>query len=381
MELEADLSVNLCGLELKNPLIAEAAGYAINEWSIRRLLKSGLAAICTKSTTWDPMAGYPRRWEATPQPRCYWVGDDDHHTLEGTESLMNPGYKKMAEFIKSSKPLADNLNAYIFGSLSPRTANEAAMIAREFEKAGAAAIHCDFGCASARVFREIIYPGRGYDRLGGWWSEEADRLAEVLKAIKDAVDIPIMPKTVVQRYFGQPDLIFKYGQYLDCFCVGGNAQTLDINVYTGKRVYSKTSGRAMSILSFRVLADMARLNTGKDIEVSGGIHTWEDVIKSLMLGASAVGLCTAIYRDINIAERLCRELEDYMVRQALDKITDIKGTGLKFLPPSGYPRLQTYQEEQARELAKEYDGHIRGENPVPEELAKELEALRPQKKP
>ena len=369
MSFDADLSVDLMGIRLKNPLVAEAAGYSVSDWGMKRLIKGGCGAVITKSTTWDPLGGYPRAWEGTPQPRCYWVYDDAKHTLDGTEALQNPGYRKMSEFIRNVKPYADQHEAHIIGSLSPRSPEEAATIAREFEKAGASAIHMDLICASAGPFRSLQYPGRGYEKLGRYWSQDAERLIEVIKATKDAIDIPLMPKTLVERHLPRPETIVEgYGKYLDGFAFDGHAPAFDIDPYTAKPMYSKVGGEHIRYATFRFTVEMAQLRTGKALLPSGGIHTAIDVVKLFMLGADAGGICTALYRDPNVALQICADLEDYMVRQALDNLQSIKGISLRYLPEKGFPPIRESLLSQARTLGEKYQGHIPGENPVPQEL-------------
>ncbi len=368
MSFDADLSVDFMGVRLKNPLVAEAAGYSISDWGIKRLIKGGCAAVITKSTTWDPMGGFPRAWEATPQPRCYWVHDDNMHTLDGTEALQNPGYKKMAEFIKNVKPYAEEHNAHIIGSLSPRSPKEAALIAREFEKAGASGIHMDLICASAGAYRSLQYPGRGYEKLGRYWSMDRERLQEVVKATRDAVDIPLVPKTLVERFLPTPEAITSgYGNYLDGFAFDGHAPAFDIDPYTARPVYAKVSGHSIKYATFRLIVEMVQLKTGKALLPSGGIHSGIDVVKVIMLGADVAGLCTALYRDPNVALQICAELEDYMVRQAIDNLQAIKGVALRYLPEKGFPPIRESLLAQAREQGAKYQGFIVGENPPSEE--------------
>lgn len=367
MSFDADLSVDFMGIKLKNPLVAEAAGYAISDWGMKRLIKGGLAGVITKSTTWDPMGGYPRQWEATPQPRCYWVDGETRYTYDGTEALQNPGYKKMAEFIKNAKPVAEQNNAHIIGSFSPRSPSEAQIIAREFEKAGASALHMDLICASAGPFRSLQYPGRGYEKLGKYWSSDKERLQEVIKATKEAVDIPVMPKTLVERWLPTPDVITNgYGKYLDGFAFDGHCPAFDIDPFTAKPVYSKIGGQSIKLVTFRTTVEMAQLRSGKALLPSGGLHTAMDVIKVIMMGATAAGLCTVLYKDVNVPLQICKDLEYYMVDQAIDNLSAIKGVALRYLPEKGFPLIRQALLDQARASGDKYQGFIVGENPPAE---------------
>ncbi|MBI2183448.1 MAG: hypothetical protein HYU39_00660 [Thaumarchaeota archaeon] len=369
-EFEADLSVDFAGIKLKNPLIAEAAGYTVHDWGMKRLIKGGCGAIITKSTTWDPLGGYPRQWEATPQPRCYWVYNDGKVTYDGTEALQNPGHKKMSEFIRNVKPLADQHNCHIIGSLSGRSPQEAAYIAQEFEKAGASAIHMDLVCTSAGPFRSIQYPGRGYERLGQYWSMDLERLREVIRATAEAVDIPVIPKTVVAKWLPTPEAITDYSTPAKGIAYVGGAPTLDIDPFTAKQVYSKISGSSLKYLTNRVTVDLVRLKTGKALLPSGGIDSALDVVKLIMLGADAAGICTVLYKDANAPLQICRDLEYFMIDQALDSLSAIKGVALKNLPEKGWPPIRAAVTEQAKALAEKYQGFMVGENPPFEEALK-----------
>ncbi|MBI4257670.1 MAG: hypothetical protein HY619_01825 [Thaumarchaeota archaeon] len=369
MSFDADLSVDSMGIRLKNPLVAEAAGYSVSDWGIKRLVKGGCAGVITKSTTWDPMGGYPRQWEGTPQPRCYFIDGDGRYTYDGTEALQNPSYRKMAEFIKNTKPVAEQHDAHIIGSFSPRSPSEAATIAREFEKAGASALHMDLICASAGPFRSLQYPSRGYERLGKYWSQDKERLQEVIKATKEAVDIPLMPKTLVERWLPTPDVIANgYGKYLDGFAFDGHCPSFDIDPYTGKPVYSKIGGQHIRLVTFRTTVEMAQLRTGKALLPSGGIHNAMDVVKLLMMGATAAGICTVLYKDATAPLQICKDLEYYMVDQALDSLSTIRGIALKYLPEKGFPPIRQSLLDQAKILGEKYQGLIVGENPPVESL-------------
>ncbi|MBQ04837.1 hypothetical protein CL673_09090 [Candidatus Bathyarchaeota archaeon] len=361
----ANLGVKFLGFDLKNPLIAESAGYAVSEWGIKRLLRAGCSAVVTKSTTWDPLGNYPRRWDGTIQPRCYWVYDDGMTTLDGSEALQNPGYLNMAQFIRANRTVAEEEGAFIIGSFSPRSPEEGAIMAREFEKAGAAALHMDMICATAASFRNLQYPGKGYTHLGEYWSEDPERIVSVLKAVRDAVDIPLIPKTRLQRWLTtDPDVISNgYGKYLEGYAFDTAIPTLDMDLYTGKRVYAKISGKAMRYNLFQVLARMYRLGTGKTLMPSGGLHFGEDVIKCIMLGADGVGICSALYRGTHVVDEMLDYIEEYMVGQAIDSLDQIKGTGFKDFPPEGFPKLRRSLELQAKELGKEFTGEIPGANP------------------
>ncbi|MBI2185010.1 MAG: hypothetical protein HYU39_08650 [Thaumarchaeota archaeon] len=351
-----DLSVDFAGLRLKNPLLADAAGYAVSPAGLRRLLKSGLGAVITKSSTGEALPAWPRRWEWSPRPRVYW--DDvtlpypHSKTMDGTEALINPGYKRMASYIKEVKPLADELDAYIIGSFSPRSEQEAAEIAREYEKAGASAIHMDLVCSTAASFRGRQHPSKGWEKLGNWWSETPERAAGVMKAAKDAVDIPVVPKSFFLTWAKERPEAIKMieetsridGLAVHTYSIPG---CVWIDIFRGKPyAYPKyPSMDAIVALTVGNTMNLAKV-TKKPILTAGAISTVSDVIQLIMVGGTAIGLCRALYKDIHVVKQICDDLESYMASQTLESLDEIRGIALKY-PLKGPSGLAPEYEDQA----------------------------------
>lgn len=335
---EYDLGVEFAGLHFKNPIIADSAGYAVSPAGFRRLLKAGYGAVVSKSATWDPMPGWPRKWELSPRPRCYW-----DEGMDGTEALLNPGYKRMAEFIKEVRPLADKLDAHVIGSFSPRTVQEADQIAREYEKAGASAIHMDLVCPSASTFRGKQFPGKGYDHLGQWWSETPEKAAEAMKAAKDAVDIPIIPKAFYVKWAKETPAALQMIEKttkVDAFAIHTSRYLggVWIDIYRGRPFTYPKNPPLEAVVPLTVGNTMTlALATSKQVMSAGGISRTEDVIQMVMAGATVIGICRAVYRDFKLVEKIAAELENYMVSQAIDNLDEIRGIALRYptKAPSG----------------------------------------------
>jgi len=336
---EYDLSVDFAGLRLKNPIIADSAGYALSPAGMRRLLKAGYGAVITKSATWDPLPSFPRKWEHSPTPRCYWdVG------MDGSEALINPGYKRMAEYIKEIRPLADKLNAHIIGSFSPRTPEEAGEIARTYEKAGASGIHMDLVCPSANSFRGKQHPGQNWDRLGQWWSQGGpERAVQAIKAAKDAIDIPLLPKAFFAKWAGEnPEGIrmIENNARLDAVSIHTSRYEggVWVDIYRGKPYTYPKNPPLESVVPLTVGNTMKLAKvTRKPILSAGGISSTEDVIQMVMVGATAIGICRAVYRNYKLVDELVEGVEAYMASQALESLDEIRGIALKYpvKAPSG----------------------------------------------
>ena len=63
-----------------------------------------------------------------------------------------------------------------------------------------------------------------------------------------------------------------------------------------------------------------------DYAVSGGMHTVEDTVKSILAGASAVEICSALYQGSdNIIREYLNFLEHWMMEKGMDRIDQFKG--------------------------------------------------------
>ncbi len=293
------------------------------------------------------MPSWPRKWEDSPRPRCYW-----DEGMDGTEALVNPGFRRMAQYVREVNPIAQKLNAHIIGSFSPRTPEEASEMASEYEKAGASAIHMDLVCPSASPFRGRQHPGKGYERLGQWWSQSPQKAAEAIKAAKDAVDIPVIPKALYVKFAkespGGLEMIEKSTR-VDALAIHTSRYTggVWVDIYRGRPFPYPKNPPLESVVPLTVGNTMTLANaTKKPILTAGGVTCLSDVIQLIMVGATAIGICRGIYRDYRLMEHLSEELEAYMASQAIESLDEIRGVALKF-PIRAASGLALEHDEQA----------------------------------
>src|SRR5579875_682566 len=366
-----NLSVEAGGLALKNPIVVESAGYIVDGFGLRRMIKTGAAAVVTKSNTWKP-------FEGGPAPRCYWY-DDAKMAMNGDEALLNPGYKYAARYIRENKSFAKRHDCKIVGSFSPRSPEEASKIARELADAGADALHMDLQCPTAGPFRNPQYPNEDWDHLGSWWSEDPVRVRDVVRAVKSAVDIPVWPKPLIFRFTIHPEAIETMDSaYPDAYAfMAPHAPRLYINICTCKPQPGPAAGRCRT--NFRLTAELSRL-TKTHLLPSGGIATPKDAIEIIMAGAQMVGICTAVYRDINSPQKFIDEIVDFMVLQQFTTVEEMRGVALKYMAPKPGPESDYYNIFVSRYI-KPPPGDYQWGGMVRLEQDEELERVEEAKKP
>jgi dihydroorotate dehydrogenase len=334
------LETVVSGITFKNPIIIGSAGYAEDENGLKRFIKRGYGGVVTKSTAETNLAG-------APPPRVFWYDPYRRSYLDGSEAHRGPGIEKISASVRACKDLAEREDCKIIGSISCGSIEEAKNVAAEFEKAGVSALEIDMQCG---VVGEHL--GKEYAGRGSYWAdpEHPERAIELIKALKNAVDIPIWPKILPNTLYLVGDMIEKKSKP-DAFPYMGftfpiyppglminidssrpifNGNTL-LKIQKGQKFYPVLG--ALPYLGMTILATAVLKNKLKSpLLPSGGIRRGFDVVQAMMAGANAVEICTAAYRDLNVIDNILRELKWFMSKGGYAKIGEIVGIAQEHIP-------------------------------------------------
>ncbi len=296
------LETAFAGLHLRNPIIVGSSGLTSTPVKNLKLYEAGAGAIVLKSLL-----------EEQIMQDAYWQGDSVMYP-EGSDYLVEYiRANKLEEYltlISESKklcriPIIASVNCYH---------NESWVdFARQIEKAGADAIEVNI--LSLQTELNYVY--------GSFEQHHID----ILHHLKQRVNIPIIIKlgqnltnpislinqlhangaagVVLFNRFYQPDINIDKLTHSAC------------NVFTTEAEFPE-SLRWIGIAS----AAVPRM----DYALSGGIHSTQSLVKSILAGASAVEMCSTIYlHSPYIIGEYLRYLEHWMEDKGMDKITQFKG--------------------------------------------------------
>jgi dihydroorotate dehydrogenase (NAD+) catalytic subunit len=335
-----DLGVTIGELTFKNPVIVGSAGYAEDENGLRRFIRRGYAGVVTKSTSKEKLVG-------APPPRVFWYDKYEKKWLDGQEAHRNPGIRRMAENVKTCTDMARKNNCHIIGSISCGSIEEAVFVATEFEKAGASAIEIDMTCPHVGDHLGAEYGTRGF-----FWGNPKypERAAELIKSVKAAIDIPLWPKM-------RPTTLFLIGETIskqtspDAFPYNGSSFPnaplgLAIDVETGRPIFSGNTllkiRKGMKFTPYAIpfplwpATILATALLKKKVNVplvpSGGLTRGVDVLQAIIAGATAVEMCSAVYRDLDVVESVLREITWFMNKRGCTSIRELTGTALEHIP-------------------------------------------------
>ncbi|MGQ9492458.1 MAG: 4Fe-4S binding protein [Anaerolineae bacterium] len=298
----SDLSVQLCGKSLRNPLILSSGPLSWNAEAIQAAFAAGAAAVVTK--TIRPQA------TQNPVPHIAAVG---HKSLLNTEGWSDLSAQ---QWIDQELPTLSKRNGVLIVSVG-HTANEVEQLAKPLEQAGADIL-------------EVV-------------SYQAKDAAPMVVTAKSQVAIPVLVKVSANW----PNLL---GIVDACLRAGADGVTaidsigpaLRINVEKGKPMlgsFAWLSGTAIfPIALWAVAAICLRYNV--PVVGTGGVRRAEDVVEMVMAGATAVGVHTApLLEGLDWFSKTLTTLGRWLDGHGYTCLTDVQGSALSSLrePTSSAP--------------------------------------------
>jgi dihydroorotate dehydrogenase (fumarate) len=303
-----DLTTSYLGLKLKNPIVPSAGPLSHSVDSMKKLEDAGAAAIVMYSLFEEQIA--------------HDTAELNHYLSYGTESFAesltyfpevgeyNLGPEEYVELVRKAK---ESLSIPVIGSLNGITSGGWTDYARKIQQAGADALELNVYYIST----DPEIPA----------AEVEDRYAEVLHAVKRAVSIPVAMK--LSPYFSS---FANMARRLDNAGVNGlvlfnrfyqpdiDLEELEVlpNVILSTPQAIRLPMRWVAILHGRLKASLA---------ATSGIHTAEDVIKMLMVGADVTMMCSALLR--HGPGHIATVLEDvrrWMIDHEYVSVSQMKGS-------------------------------------------------------
>ena len=297
-----DLKVELGGLRLSTPLVAASGTVgSVWEWGTVADLEYYGAAVA-KSVSPEP-------WEGRRPPR---VAPTRVGMLNGI-GIQNPGIEA---WIKETAPRLAGLSTIVWGSAVAEDPQGFAEVANGFANAGIPAVEVNLSCPNLED--------------GELFSFSAGRSAEVIRAVSEAVGLPVGAKLSPNT----PDIVEVAKACLDSgasFLVLTNtALGFGVDLTSRKPLLSGGvggySGPGVKPLSLRCVYEVHTALPDAQIVGCGGVMTGRDILEYAITGAKAVAVGTLHFEEPNAGKRLIRELETEMEKRGIRNLADVRGT-------------------------------------------------------
>jgi len=297
------LSVSLCGIRLKNPVLAASGmfGYGVEFEKLVEL--NTLGGIVVKGLSREPMAGNPppRLWE-TPGGMINSVG------------LQNIGVQA---FVREKLPQLKALDTAIFVNVFGHTVRDYVEVIHVLEEAeGIAAYELNASCPNTQ-------------HGGMYFSSDPSLMAELVGEVRRVASRPLVVKLSPNVAAIEPLARAAEEAGADAISLINTLVALAIDAKRRRpRIgagFGGLSGPAIKPIALRMVYQAAQTVRIPVIGL-GGIATGEDAAEFLIAGAIAVQVGTATFWDPASPVRIVRELDKFLKREKIESVHDLIGT-------------------------------------------------------
>jgi len=304
--LSPSLSTSVCGIALRNPVIAASGtfGYGIEFEKLVDL--ELLGGIVVKGLSREPIEG-------NPPPRIY----ETHGGMINSIGLQNIGVR---EFVKEKLPALAKFRTPILANIFGYETADYVEVVRVLEDStGVAAYELNVSCPNTK-------------HGGIYFSSDPVLLGEVITAVKSVARKPVIVKLSPNVAAIEPLAQAAESAGADGLSLVNTLIGLAIDVHTRRpRIgagFGGLSGPAIKPVALRFVMQAARAVKIPVIGL-GGIATGEDAAEFLIAGASAVEVGTATFWDPTSPVRIARELAQVLKRERVANVSQLVNT-LKF---------------------------------------------------
>ncbi|HXS98224.1 MAG TPA: dihydroorotate dehydrogenase [Candidatus Limnocylindrales bacterium] len=300
------LATKVCGIELKNPIIAAAGTFAYGVEFKEQLDLNALGGFVVKGLSREPIEG-------NPAPRVVETASGMMNSI----GLQNIGVQA---FARDKLPALAKLNTAVIANVFGYRTEDYVEVVRVLNAhAGLAAYELNVSCPNTK-------------HGGIFFSNDSVLLAEVVSAVKAIARRPVIVKLSPNVSAIEPVAIAAEQ-------AGADALSL-VNTFVALAIDSKTrttrigagfgglSGPAIKPIALRMVYQAAKAVKIPVIGL-GGIATGTDAAEFLIAGAQAVQVGTASFWEPRAALNIAKELEQFLRREKIGSVRDLVGT-LKF---------------------------------------------------
>ncbi len=297
------LNVNLCGIELDNPIIPASGTFGYGYEFAELYDINVLGTFSFKGTTKDARFGNP-----TPRIAECTAG------MINAVGLQNPGVEKV---IKEELPkLKKCFNKKVMANVSGFSVTDYAYTCEKLDKEE------QVGWLEVNVSCPNVHGG------GMSFGTDPKAAAEVTAAVKAVTNKPVIIKL-------SPNVTDIVAIAKECEAAGADGISL-INTLLGMRIDLKTkkpviankmggfSGGAIFPVAVRMVYQVANA-VNIPVVGMGGVSTPEDVIEMMLAGATAVEIGAANLVDPYVCRDIINDLPRVMDKYGIDSLKNIIG--------------------------------------------------------
>lgn len=297
------LAVSLCGIALRNPVLAASGtfGYGL-EFSSLLDLKT-LGGIVVKGLSREEIKG-------NPEPRLW----ETHGGMMNSVGLQNIGVRA---FVADKLPALRRLGTPIFANVFGYAIEDYVEVIRVLEDAeGIAGYELNVSCPNTK-------------QGGIAFAADVNMLGEVIAACRQVAKRPLVVKLSPNVSSIAPFAKAAEQHGADAVSLINTVIGLAVDARARKpRIgagFGGVSGPAIKPVALRMVYEAAQA-VNIPVVGLGGITTGEDAAEFLVAGATAVEVGTATFFDPTAPVRIARELSSFCAEEGVPTVSELTGT-------------------------------------------------------
>jgi dihydroorotate dehydrogenase (fumarate) len=314
-KLRMNKRTSYAGIELAHPIIAASAGTTRDSDQAVKCEDSGYSAVILKSVQEEVLMRY------NPFPRFAilrsGVKGYESTTFYCSEQAYYGDIDDYAETVRQSK---ERVSIPVIASINCLKPESWPQYASVCEQAGADAVEIVPSCPFGLLIRD---PSNDNHTIA----------VAALKACKQAVSIPVIPKMTGQVANPLYTAVCLDEAGADGLTMINRSTGIEIDIETQRPILhgglaGHGGGWALNSVLRWIIVTYPQVRT--PINATGGIMTGGDVIKCLLAGARAAEIATVLYlKGYDHVQTMLAEIDAYMERKGIQTLTDIVGVAAK----------------------------------------------------
>jgi dihydroorotate dehydrogenase (fumarate) len=317
-----DLTTEYLGLKLKNPIVPSASPLSKNVSDAKALEDAGASALVMHSLFEEKITHENEHLE-----RFFYQQSIGHGEAESFHPVPGEFTSYQDEYLEHLHKLKTNLAIPVIASLNGVTPGGWIENGTSLQQAGADALELNVYMLAVNDEEES--------------QQVEDRYVEILQALREHVSIPITMKLSSQFSALVPFTKRLQQAGTNGIAIFNRFYQPDINLETlnvEPRLELSTSHEALLRIRWAaILSDQLDCS----LAITGGIHSYEDVLKALLAGADVAHMCSVLLKNgpAHITTTL-QHLQHWLEEKECSSVQQIKGSISRqhAIDPAAYER-------------------------------------------
>lgn len=298
----ADLSLNICGVKLNNPLIAASGTFGFGHEYSEFYPLSTLGGISCKGITLAPRLG-------NPPPR---IAECSSGILNSV-GLQNPG---VDHFIEKDLPWLSQQGTAVIANIAGNTVEDYCKMAEKLSDSAVDMIELNISCPNVK-------------HGGVAFGTSCESVGNITKAVREHCKKPLIVK--LSPNVADIAEIAKSAEAngADAVSLINTLTGMMIDIDTARPILRNNTGGMSGAAVFPVAVRMVwQVKNAVKIPVigMGGISTWQDAVEMLIAGADALQIGTVFFNDPYAPIKICKGLNDYLDKKGMKSVTELTAT-------------------------------------------------------